>query len=219
MDAAFVGLDLGALGDLGQEAFLVGDADTTGNGAVFGNGLAQFITDHAVAVLLAIFVVCQEVVDDLVSILAVVVVSVDNCEGSAVDGFACAQNCVAGTPGLGAVSGAGVACGQLVQLLVSVADLHGALLQTSTNGLHEVLLDSFLDDDNSSFEACLVCIKQGEVQNSLTTDTNGVDLLQAAVTAAHACCHNHQNGFLRHSKILLKELVFIFMLYFHYNTK
>ena len=61
VDTTFVFLNFGPLGDLNQITVGIRLADTTGNTAVFGNGLAQFVTNHAVAVLLIIGIVGQEV--------------------------------------------------------------------------------------------------------------------------------------------------------------
>ena len=42
-------------------------------------------------------------------------------------------------------------------------------------------------------------IEQRVVQNCFAAAANRINLLQAAVTAAHACGHDDQNGFAGHS--------------------
>ena len=197
MDAAFVFFNLGALHDLGQQA-VFGLTDTPGHAAVVGHGIAQQITHHAVVINRAVFHLAQRIIKHLISGFSVVVVSVDYRKGCVIDGILGTQHRMASTPGLRAFSGDRVAGGEIVQLLIGIADLHGAFFQPLTHGGHEVLTDGFLDNDDSGFKACLVSIEQRKVQNCFSLASNGVNLFQTAVAAAHAGGQNDQNGFLSH---------------------
>ena len=150
----------------------------------------------------------EVIVDLLESGLAVVVVGVDDGEGGIANGLPGADHRVAGAPGLGASFGDGVASGELVQLLIGIADLQGSLLQSGPYGLHEVLFNGFLDNDHGGVKAGLVGIEQGVVQDGLTLAAYGIDLLQSAIAAAHTRSHHNQNGFLHFLFLLLLCLFF-----------
>ena len=204
MDAASILLDLGALHHLGEVAVFVGFADTPGNGAVVGDGLAQLIADHAVVVLLAVLGIAQEVVHLPVGGLAVVVVGIDDGKGSIPNHILGAEHSVAGAPGLGAVGRDGITGRNLVQLLIGVADLYGCVLQPGANGIHKVLLDGLLDDDDHRLKTGLMGIVDGVVQNRLSAAAHRVDLLQAAVAAAHTRSHDNKNRFLHNACLLYR---------------
>ena len=206
MDAAVVLFDLGALRDVGQITLCVSGADTAGHAAVVGDGVAQQVAYHAVVQLLRVPGAAQVVIDHPEGVLAVVIVGIDDREGRAVDLLLGAQDGVAGAEGLDAALGHGEAVGDLVHLLIGVADLHGAFLQPRTYGLHKVGPDGLLNNNDSGFKAGLMGIIQRVVQNGFSLAAYGVDLLQTAVTAAHTGGHNHQNRFLRHNFYLLKRI-------------
>jgi hypothetical protein len=60
------------------------------------------------------------------------------------------------------------------------------------------MLDGFLDNDDDGVEAGLVGIVNRVIQDGLSAAANGINLLQTALTAAHASGHNYQNRFLSH---------------------
>ena len=145
----------------------------------------------------------QSVVDHLEGCLAVVIIGVDDSEGGAIDGILGAEHRVSRTPGFDPALGNGEALRQCCKLLIGVADLHGSLLQALADGLHEVLLDGFLDNNDDGIKTGLMGIVNGIVQNGLPLAAHGVDLLQSAVTAAHAGCHDDEYRFLCHVSCLL----------------
>ena len=81
------------------------------------------------------------------------------------------------------------------ELLIGIADLHGAALQPGANGIHEVLPDGLLDDDDGGAEPRLIGIVQRIVQDCFPLTSHGIDLLQAAVPAAHSCRHYNKDRF------------------------
>ena len=177
--------DPGAFVDSGEEAVFICFTDAAGDAAVFGDGIAQSVADHTVVIVCGVNVT-EGVIDHLKGGFSVVIVSIDDYEGRVADLLCSAEDSVAGAPGLGATQGDLVATGELVELLVGIADLHRAMLQALAHGGHKVLPDGFLDNNDCGLEACLVGIKQGIVQNGFALAAYGIDLLQTAVTAAHA---------------------------------
>ena len=193
VDTALVCLDAGALGDAVQGAVRVRDADAAGNAAVLGDGVLQQVADHAVVVDRAVRVGGQVIVDDLERLRAVVVICIDDRE-RAVDEVFCRQDRVAGAPGLDAALRDGEACGQLIQLLECVFHVHH-FGHAVADGLFEGLLDLMLDDEDHGLKACTAGIVEGIIHDDLPVGAYRVDLLHAAVTAAHASRHDHQYRF------------------------
>ena len=199
VDAAGVLFHTGTLVNAGEMTLAVGDADAPGDAAVVRHGLAQLVAHHVVIVGVLILRVAEGVVNHPVGGGAVIVVGVDDRKGRVADGLTGAQNRVAGAPWLGASLRDGVAGGDIVQLLIGVTDLHGAFFQSLADGLHEVLADGFLDDDNGGIETGFVGVIKGIVQNRFALTSHRVDLLQSAVAAAHTGGHNDENRFACHS--------------------
>ena len=131
-DAARIGFDAGTLDDLGEVALGIGLANAPGHAAVFGDGLAQLVAHHAVAV--GVSHGREGVEDHLERGLSVIVIGVDNGERRAIDLLFRAEHSVRGTPGLYTALGDGNAGGQLVQLLIGVADFHRRLFQPLADG-------------------------------------------------------------------------------------
>ena len=102
---------------------------------------------------------------------------------------------MAGAPGLDTALRDGKACGQLVQLLERVFHLH-RLGHPLADGCFEGVLDLMLDDKDHRLKACAAGIVKGIVHDDLTIGAHRVDLLHAAVAAAHASRHDHQYRFL-----------------------
>ena len=190
MDAAGVFFNPGALGNGAQVVLLVHGADAPGHAAVVRHGFVQPVAHHAVAVRVG--GVGQKLVNGLVGGAAIVVVGVDHGEGGIPHGLSGADHRMAGAEGLHPAFGDGVAFRQLFQLLIGVADFHGALGQPLAHGGHEVLPDGLLDEDHCRAEACLVGVIKGVVQNGLPMGAHRVDLLQAAIPAAHSRSQNHK---------------------------
>ena len=135
----------------------------------------------------------QIVVDLLEGFGAVVVVGVDHGEGC-VDHITGGQDGMAGAPGLGAAFRHGIALRQVVQVLIGIAHVHN-FGQPVADGFLEGVLDLVLDDEHDGLKARAACVVSGIVDDDLAVVTHRVDLLQAAVPAAHTCCHHHKNRF------------------------
>ena len=82
---------------------------------------------------------------------------------------------MAGTPGFGPSLGYGIARRQMIQLLISIADLQRAVFQPLTHGIHKILADCFLDNNNGSFKTRLIGIVQRVVQNRLTAVAHSME--------------------------------------------
>ena len=156
----------------------------------------------------------EVIVDDLERLRAVVVVGIDDGEG-AVDVGLCGQHRVAGTPGLHAALGDGVALGQLIQLLEGVLHVHHPG-HAVADGSFESLFDLVLDDEDDRLEACAAGVVQGIIHDDLTAGTHRIDLLHAAVAAAHAGSHDHQDRFV-HVYLLLEKGVSLLRFYYTPN--
>ena len=198
--AVCIGLDAGALGHAVQGAVRVGHAHAAGHAAVFRHRVAEQVAHHAVVVIAAVLVGGQVIVHHLERLGAVVVIGVDHRKG-AVNEVLGGQHGVAGAPGLDPAFRHGVACGQLFQLLESVFHVHG-LGHTVADGGLEGLLDLMLDDKDHGLEACAAGVVERIIHDDLSVGAHRVDLLHAAVTAAHTCRHHDQYRFI-HNKFLL----------------
>ena len=193
VDAVFIGLDAGALGDAAEGAVLVCHADAAGHAAVFGDGILQQIADHAVIIHGAVRVGGEVIVDDLEGLRAVVVVRIDDRKG-AVNEVLGRQHRVAGAPRLDPALRDGKARGQLVELLEGVLHLHDLGHPVADGGL-EGLLDLMLDDEDHGLEPGAAGIVEGIIHDDLPVRAHRVDLLHAAVPAAHTSRHDHQYRF------------------------
>ena len=198
--AVCIGFDAGALGHAVQGAVRVGHAHTAGHAAVLRHRVAEQVAHHAVVVIAAVLVGGQVIVHHPERLGAVVVIGVDHRKG-AVDEVLGGQHGVAGAPGLDPAFRHGVACGQLFQLLESVFHVHG-LGHTVADGGLEGLFDLMLDDKDHRLEACAAGVVERIIHDDLSVGAHRVDLLHAAVTAAHTCRHHDQYRFV-HNKFLL----------------
>ena len=93
------------------------------------------------------------------------------------------------TPGFGAVGRTGVAFGELVDGLEHNFDGHYAFIFLE-HLLAEVCLEVFADDEYDFAEAGLDGIVYRVVHDGFTVGAEAVELLQAAIAAAHAGCKN-----------------------------
>ena len=198
--AVCIGLDAGALGHAVQGAVRVGHAHAAGHAAVLRHRVAEQVAHHAVVVIAAVLVGGQVIVHHPERLGAVVVIGVDHRKG-AVDEVLGGQHGVAGAPGLDPAFRHGVAGRQLFQLLESVFHVHGLGHPVADGGL-EGLLDLMLDDKDHGLEACAAGVVERIIHDDLSVGAHRVDLLHAAVTAAHTCRHHDQYRFV-HNKFLL----------------
>ena len=184
--------DLGQLLDVGQTAGGVGLADSAGDGAVFGKRVLEREADHRV-VGRAHVEVLQVTAEDRVGVLAVEVVGVDDGEGC-VDGLAGAEDGVRRAPRLLASGRHGVSGRQLVDGLEGEADVDAAG-ELRGDTFAEILFEIRADDEDHLAEAGAQGVEDGIIEDGLAGRAHRVDLLQAAVTAAHAGGEDEEGGF------------------------
>ncbi|MPM84040.1 hypothetical protein SDC9_131111 [bioreactor metagenome] len=105
-----------------------------------------------------------------------------------------------GSPGLYAVFRHGKARGQHgVRLLKNIAHLH-VLFCAAADDIVEILFDSSVDDEDNLLKACLHRVVERIVHDDLAVASDGVYLLEPAITAAHAGGHDNKSRFLHGRK-------------------
>ena len=169
-------------------------ADAAGHMAVLGHGIAQKVAHHGVFIAAGPVRVAGEIiVYGTKGLRAVVIVGIDDGKG-AVHQAPGGQHGMAGAPGFYTAGGNGVALRQVAQLLIRVlyVDDPG---QTRSDGGSEVILEFALDDEDYPLETGAQGVVDGIVDDQLAVVSHGVDLLEAAVPAAHTGGHNDQNRF------------------------
>ena len=158
---------------------------------LFRQRVADEVAGHAVIVGLSVPGPAQAVVHQAVRGFSVVVVRVDHREGAVHDVLA-AEDRVRGAPGLFAPFGDPEAGGeQAFKLLEDVMRLH-PFLHLAADDLPEILFQIFVDDEDDLFEARLHRVVQGIVDDDLPVGPDGIDLLEAAVTASHPRGHDDE---------------------------
>ena len=191
--AVLVRFNAGAFGHAVQGAVGVGHTHAAGHAAVLGDSVPEQVAYHAVVIIAAVLVGGQVIIHHPEGLRAVIIIGIDDCKG-AVDEVLCSQNGVAGAPWLDTALRHGEACGQLIQLLECVVHVHH-FGHAVADGLFEGLLDLVLDDEDHGLKACTAGIVEGIIHDDLPVGAYRVDLLHAAVTAAHASRHDHQYRF------------------------
>ena len=184
-------IDLGTLGNTGEEAVLIDLADTAGNGAMLGDGVAQAVAHHGVSALIGVG--RKVVVDGGEGGGAIKVIGVDDGEGT-LHGIAAGRHSVTGTPGLAALGRSGEAFGQIIDLLEDILDIEVLFSLIAYRNL-ELLFDLLLDDEDHIPEACAPGVKHGKVNDLVALRVHRSDLLETTEAAAHASSHNHESGF------------------------
>ena len=195
---AAIALDLGELDDVLEVAVGRDLADAARDGAEVGERVAEDEADHGVVGRAG-----GKVTGELaVAVRAVEIVGVDGGEGL-VDDAGGEKDGLGGSPGLGAAGGDGEAWGNVLERLEDVID-GDALFETRADGFAECLLDVFADDEDELAEAGAEGVVDGVVDDGFAGGADGVDLLETAVTAAHAggeneecggCWRGHNKGF------------------------
>ena len=162
-------------------------ADAARYGPVLGQSLFDFESYHAVVG--SISLCSQEIIDLSEAFLAVVVVSIDDCKRS-VDDVSGRENCLACTPRFCAAFREGITRRKIGAFLESV--VHFVLLAgTVFDVIFEDVFKVVLDDEAHPAESCLISIIQTEVHDDIALFSYLVELLVAAVSAAHAGSHNY----------------------------
>ena len=151
------------------------------------------VTVFAVLVFVAVLVGGEVVVDLPEGLGTVVVVGVDDREGP-VDEAAGAEHRLPGAEGLGPPFGHGVGGGQVVQRLEGVFHLHQAG-QPVPDHRAEIGLVLPADDEDDLLKAGAPGVVDGIVDDDLPARAHRVELLHAAVAAAHPGSQYDQYGF------------------------
>ena len=142
----------------------------------------------------------QVIIHHTEGLRAVIIIGIDDRK-RAVDEVLCSQNGVAGAPGLDTALRHGKTGGQLFQLLEGVLHVH-CFRHAVADGSLEGVLDLVLDDKDHGLKAGAAGVVERIVHNDLSVGAHRVDLLHAAVAAAHAGCHDDQYRFI-HLQFLL----------------
>ncbi len=162
--------------------------DPPGHGAVLRHGVFQQVAHHGVFIQLPVRVIA-EIIEDLPECLrTVVVVGVDDGEGS-LHHAPGGQGRLGGAPGFGPLRRNGITLRQVLLELVDVFHIHALLQPLSHQGL-EVLLDFRLDDEYHRLKPRPAGVIDGVIQNYLPVVPHRVQLLESAVAAAHPGGHN-----------------------------
>ncbi len=184
--------NLGTFSNICQETILGGLANATGNSAVFGNGVLQQIAHHDVLIALRIIRIgLQIIVDCLEGIHTIIVICIDNGEGS-INNFACCQCGVCSTPGLGSSFRNSVTLRQVSADLMDILNIHLSSY-IRADDFFECFFQLGFNDKHSSTETSSVSIKQGVVDNDVAIFVHWVDLLQTTVAATHTGSHYNKN--------------------------
>ena len=166
---------------------VLGPADTSRYRAVFGERLFDFESDHAVVCCIGL---CRkEVIDLYEAFLAVVVICVDDRERG-IDVIAGRKYGLACAPWLCASFRKSESFRKIVAFLERVMDViffSGAAFDVSSEDFFEVVL--YYEADSS--ESGLISIIQTEVHDDVALIRDLVELLVAAVSAAHAGSHDY----------------------------
>ena len=156
-------------------------ADPARHGSELGERVPQGKSNQRVGVL--VFFVRQVIVEKLVGALTVEIIGVNDGKGL-VDNVTSHEYGMACSPGLGAFGRNAESVRDVVQLLEHVVDV-GPVLELLSDRGAEGLLDVAANDKNDLAEANPQGVIDRVVDNNLAPRTHGVDLLEAAITAAN----------------------------------
>ena len=133
--------------------------------------------------------------------LPIIVVCIDHCKWSVylIDG---AQNSVCSSPWFLTPFRYGKALRDIIDILISIGNFH-IFLNSVTDCLFKIILILFFDNKDNFLKSRALCIINGKIHYDMPFLIYGIDLFEAAVSAAHTCCHNDKNRFFHVSVILL----------------
>jgi hypothetical protein len=177
-----------------QHAIGAASAHATGHAAVLGERVPQVVAHHRVVALAIGWPWRGEIGRHLlVGILSVEVVGIDHEEGFMHDLLGREQG-MRGAPGLCAAFWHGETFRQVVQILKRV--VHGdAAGEAGTDLIFEKLLKVPADHKHHLAEAGADRVKHRVIEHHLPARPHGIELFQAAVTAAHAGSEDEESGF------------------------
>ncbi len=179
--------DAGVLDDVAQVSVGIDGAYATGDGAVFGQGVAEREADHGVGghARGGGRGGGTEKVGELVEAIgAVEVVGVKHGERSG-ELRASAPESVAGAPRFYALDGGMVAGGEGVERLEGVVDGEGAGVARADGGA-KLGLEVAADDKEHAVKSGPAGVVDGVIEHGLARGADGIDLFEAAVAGAHA---------------------------------
>src|SRR6059058_2559958 len=123
-----------------------------------------------------------------IALRSVKIVGVDDRKGL-VNDIGSHQNCVQRAPRLGAAGRDGKSQRKFGEFLKDIFD-RDMPLKPSANSLLERLLNIFANNEHDLDESCAECVVDRIVDDSFTTRTDWINLLEAAIAFAHAGCQN-----------------------------
>ena len=197
-----------ALDDGVQNAVLF-HADAARNMTVFGQRVLEMVADHRPVRLFSVCRLLQKCTDLRKRFGTVEIVRIDHHK-RCVDMPARREHRVSRAPRLYAPFRNRKACRKILKPLKRVFNRH-VLRNAVAHDRAEIRVQLFLDDKNHLREAGAHCVKHREIHDDLAVFPDGIDLLQAAVTAAHAGRHNDQNRFLHDKNHLFLTLLSILL--------
>ena len=103
------------------------------------------------------------------------------------------QNGLRGAPRLGAAGGNGEARRNIFERLENVLD-RNAFLKARADDLAKLLFDVLADDKDELAEAGAKSVEDRVVDDGFAGGANGIDLLEAAIAAAHSGSKNKKCG-------------------------
>ena len=84
-----------------------------------------------------------------------------------------------------------------VIFLIHILHLH-VLFHAVSDMFLKLFLNRFLDNKYDLFESSLDCVEDRKIDDQISFPIDRINLLQAAVPAAHTSRHDHQNWLLTH---------------------
>ena len=179
-DAIFVVHDLRPLGDFFQESFVIKLTDAARHMTVFGNGVFQLITHHAVFVYVVILVSRQIIVDLHEGVRPIVIVGVDHNKRT-VDQLSARQHRMCRPPWFLPFFRYCKTLRDILQFLIGIFDLHESAC-TFIHHFPKNLPVLFLDNEYRSVESSHHGVVQREIKDDLSGVGYFVHLFQTAVT-------------------------------------
>ena len=167
-------------------AFVVLRADAASDSSILTQRVTHTETHHCILVAGPLWQVGEIFADNHEGVAVVEVVAVDDAE-RLLDDVLTHEYGVVCTPRLLTAFGYGEAFGQGVESLEAKFTLHLALVFRE-DLCAELLLEILADDPYDLAESGLDGVVDTVVHDGLAVGAQTVELLKAAVTAAHACC-------------------------------
>ena len=186
-------LNLGAFHHGGEEVVGVHFTHTAAHGATLREGIAHTETHHGVATGAAFGKLGEELAHHAEGVAVIEVVAVEHGK-RLFDDTGAHHHSVVGAPRLLAVGRAGEAFGERIERLEHEFARDFVLI-FGEHDVAEVFFEILTDDENELAETGMDGIVDGIVHDGLPLRAEGVELLEAAVTASHSCSEEKESGF------------------------